>query len=112
MPVPRCLEATEKGREPGELRRFVNGKAGEYGEGAEKNDESVGEFLQWVVLALRGMFLPQPQVVLLHFDCAANVARPEQQGSPLPAGDEIREIEQTCRDEIGRASCRESGEMW
>src|SRR6266566_956389 len=99
MPVPRCLEATEEGREPGELRRLVDRKAGEHGERAKKNDESVGEFLQWVVLALRGMFLPQPQIVLLHFDCAANVARTEQQGSPLAADGEIREIEQTCRDE-------------
>src|SRR6266436_3999155 len=99
VPVARRLKSSEQRREPRELRRFVNRKPAEHRQHAEEDDEGVRGLLQRVVFALRRVILPQPQVVLLHLDRAANVARPEQERSPLAARREVREIQQPSQRE-------------
>src|SRR6266550_1211589 len=66
---------------------------------AHENDERVRELLQRVVFALRRMLLAEAQVILLHLDRTADVARPKQERAPLAARHEIREIEQASGDE-------------
>src|SRR6266849_1745266 len=99
VPVPRRLEAAEQRGEPRELRRFVDRESREDRQHAEQDDECVRGLLKRIVLPLRRVILPQPQVVLLHLDRAANVARPEQEGPPFAACSEVREIEQAAHDE-------------
>ena len=77
MPVARCLKSAEQRGEPRELRGLVDRESGDDREHAEQDDERVGELLKRIVLSLRRVILPQPQIVFLHLDCAANVARPE-----------------------------------
>src|SRR5690349_589368 len=45
VPVSRRLEPAEERGEPAELRRLVDGKPGQHGEGAERVDARVGELL-------------------------------------------------------------------
>src|SRR5467141_1758816 len=99
VPVPRRLEAAEQRGEPRELRGLVDRESRDDRQHAEQDDERVSGLLKRIVLPLRRVILPQPQVVFLHLDRAANVARPEQQRAPFAACREVREIEQAAHDE-------------
>src|SRR5712664_1546920 len=78
VPIARRLKSTEQRGEPRELRGLVDRKSGEDRQNAEQDDERVGGFLQRVVFSLGRVILAQPQVIFLHLDRAANIARPEQ----------------------------------
>src|SRR6266568_2428349 len=99
VPVAGRLESPEQSGEPAELRGLVDGEPGQHREDAERVDARVGELLERVVLALGRMLLAQPQVVGGHGDGARDVARSEQQGSPLAALHQVAEIEEAGRDE-------------
>src|SRR6185312_14321170 len=102
MPVARRLKASEQPREPGKLCGLVDREAAQHGERADADDEGVGEFLERIVLALRRVVFAQPEVVLLHLDRAAQVARAEQQGPPLATRDQVGQIQQPSEDQRPR----------
>src|SRR5712691_3806062 len=99
VPIARRLKSPEQRGEPRELRGLVDRKSGEDRQHAEHDDERVCGLLERVVLSLRRVILPQPQVVLLHLDRAANIARPEQQRPPFAARRQVRQIQHAAGDE-------------
>src|SRR3954464_13663050 len=92
VPVARELVSAEESRQPGQLHRLVDGESAESGNGAEDHDESVGAFLECVVLALCWMILPKLQVIQLHLEGRTQVSRSKHQASPLSRNGKERQI--------------------
>src|SRR5205085_6423734 len=99
MPVARRLKSTQQRRQPAQLGRFVDREAGEHRERAQHDHTRVRKLLERVVLTLRWMLPAEMEVVLRHRERARNVPRAEQQGAPLAAPYEVREVQETESDE-------------
>lgn len=85
----RTLIPTHQGGDSAELYRPVNGYAADDAAQTKERNACVGEFLQWIVLYLWGMFPSNPKIILDHRQQAGDVTFAEERRLPAVAGRDV-----------------------